>query len=78
MSGVHCQPCSHHGGRAKNIAVVTDVDSLLLILRQGQNWMAQLNAQLTLLSYNLKKENQRAARNLLLDTVARREAGSAF
>ena len=72
-----------HGGSAKN-AVVADVDSLLRKLSREQKRTAQLNAQLTLLEHDLKRENERAARNerdvqdirsqMSAATVARREA----
>jgi len=72
-----------HGGSAKN-AVVADVDSLLRKLSREQKRTAQLNAQLTLLEHDLKKENERAARNerdvqdirsqMSAATIARREA----
>jgi len=73
----------HQSGSAKN-AVVADVDSLLRKLSREQKRSAQLNAQLTLLDHDLKKENERAARNerelqdirsqMSAATVARREA----
>ena len=72
-----------HSGSAKN-AVVADVDSLLRKLSREQKRTAQLNAQLTLLEHDLKKENERAARNerelqdtrsqMSAATLARREA----
>jgi hypothetical protein len=52
----------HNGGSARN-AVVADVDSLLRKLSREQKRTAQLNAQLTLLEHELKKENERAVRN---------------
>ena len=79
-------PRRHAGsgsGSAKH-AIVADVDGLLRKLSREQKRTAQLNAQLTLLEHELKKENERAARNEreLLDirsqmsaaTLARREA----
>ena len=51
------------GGSVKN-TVATDVDGLLRKLSREQKRMAQLNnAQLTLLSRDLKKENECAPRN---------------
>ena len=72
-----------HGGSAKS-AAVADVDSLLRKLSREQKRTAQLNAQLTLLEHELKKENERAGRNerelqdirsqMSTATLARREA----
>lgn len=64
------------------------MDSLLRKLSREQKRTAQLNAQLTLLEHELKKENERAARNerevqdirsqMSAATVARREAEHMF
>ena len=48
--------------------VVTDVDNLLRKLSREQKRMTQLNnAQLTLVTHDLKKANECAARNSLPD-----------
>src|SRR5882757_9098830 len=63
--------CRFQRAHAKN-TVVTNVDSLLRQLSRAQNGRtAQLNAQLTLLEHDLKKESEHAARKSLPMSAAR-------